>query len=214
MSLLESVLLASTMISVSVLVVLLTRDYAKAKQKATIEYSRASSLATGFVAELDRRLSSVHKAYDTLEEEASQLQSSVSSLEDDLASLRSTTAAKSQVQELESENQRISQRIQVVEESVSRFRTVMSISAFQPVTTPAGQPFRPKFSKLNATERCILEILKDGKKSYKEIQERTELSREHVSRKLKRLFDLGFVERDETVRPYEYRSLLQMQQEN
>jgi uncharacterized membrane protein len=202
------------MISVSVLVVLLTRDYSKAKARANAEYSRTASLATAFVSELDRRLSEVHESYDTLEGGVEELRRSAEKLESELTSLRSNIASKSEITELQSEQEKISQRLQATEETLSRFRTAMSITAFQPVSAASHEPFTPQFSKLNATERKILEILKDGKKTYKEIQDDTGLSREHVSRKLKRLFDLGFVERDETVRPYEYRSLLQMQQEN
>ena len=212
--LLETVALAATMISMSALVAFVTRDYAKAKGRATAEYRRATVLATAFVSELDRRLTQVDEKHQVITSEVEENRRSLDRLEHQVGSVHSTMALKAESEEVESRDRDTSERMRILEDSLSRLRTIMSVQRIQPFSPSVSEPFFPRFSKLNATERRIMEILKDGTKSYREIQASTGLSREHVSRELKRLFDLGFVERDEAVRPYEYKSLVQVQQES
>lgn len=57
---------------------------------------------------------------------------------------------------------------------------------------------------LTPTQKMIIEKLKEGPMTYKEIQRETKLSREHISRELKKLYDLGIVDRDESSKPYTY----------
>ncbi|MFQ5950559.1 MAG: helix-turn-helix transcriptional regulator [Candidatus Geothermarchaeales archaeon] len=211
--LLETVVLATTMISMSALVALVTRDYAKAKRKASAEYRRARTLATAFVSELDKRLAAAHESHHALTGEVEEIRRSLDTFEDQIGSVHSGMALKADSEDVESRVRATGERIRALEESLSRLRTVMSVQRIQAFSPSVSEPFLPRFSRLNATERRILEILKDGTKNYREIQDSTGLSREHVSRELKRLFDLGFVERDEGVRPYQYKSLVQVDQE-
>jgi len=64
---------------------------------------------------------------------------------------------------------------------------------------------RPIKEELNKTEREILKLLSDrGPLTSSEIREQLKLSREHVARTLKKLYDKKMVERDETTKPYKY----------
>ena len=57
---------------------------------------------------------------------------------------------------------------------------------------------------LTRTQQIILDKLKEGPKTYKDIQVETGLSREHIARELKKLYEMGLLERDITVKPYMY----------
>ena len=57
---------------------------------------------------------------------------------------------------------------------------------------------------LTETMKQILTSLEDEAKTSKDIQTKTKLSREHISRELKKLYEMNYVSRDITVRPYIY----------
>jgi len=60
--------------------------------------------------------------------------------------------------------------------------------------------------ELNKTEKEILKLLSDrGALTSSEIREQLKLSREHVARTLKKLYEKRIVERDETTKPYKYK---------
>lgn len=61
-------------------------------------------------------------------------------------------------------------------------------------------------AQLTATELCVLEILADeGQKTAPEIKSEIGLTREHTARLMKKLYEKGYVERDEAKTPYAYR---------
>ena len=210
MGLVETIVLAATMTSMSALVALLTRDYGKAKARATAEYRRATTLATAFVSELDRRMAQTNESYERLGGEVAEIRRSLDRLEGQVSSADSAMASKANAEELHSQHKDTESHFRLLEDRFARLQTLMSVQRIQPLSSSVSQPFVPRLWKLNATQRRILDILKEGTKSYREIQDPTGLSREHVSRELKRLFELGFVERDEGVRPYEYQLLVQL----
>ena len=60
-------------------------------------------------------------------------------------------------------------------------------------------------AQLTATELNVLEILaSEGQKTAPEIKDRIGLTREHTARLMKKLYEKGYVERDEAKTPYEY----------
>lgn len=63
---------------------------------------------------------------------------------------------------------------------------------------------KEKRPPLTRTQQIILEKLEEGPKTYKEIQLETGLSREHIARELKKLYEIGLLERDTKSRPYLY----------
>jgi DNA-binding MarR family transcriptional regulator len=59
---------------------------------------------------------------------------------------------------------------------------------------------------LTPTELRVLEILNDeGQKTAPEIRNRIGLTREHTARLMKKLYEKGYIERNETKTPYIYR---------
>jgi len=59
---------------------------------------------------------------------------------------------------------------------------------------------------LTETELTVLETLaKEGEKTAPEIRERTNLTREHTARLMKKLYEGGYLERDTRKMPYTYR---------
>jgi predicted transcriptional regulator len=61
-------------------------------------------------------------------------------------------------------------------------------------------------AQLTATELRVLEILaNEGRKTAPEIKNEIGLTREHTARLMKKLYEKGYVERDETKTPYAYR---------
>jgi DNA-binding transcriptional ArsR family regulator len=50
----------------------------------------------------------------------------------------------------------------------------------------------------------ILDLLADGPKTSREIEKAIGKSREHTARLMKRLYDMGYIKRDESMRPYKY----------
>lgn len=63
---------------------------------------------------------------------------------------------------------------------------------------------RKVHESLTKTELRILELLSSGAKSSREIRDALKLSREHVARELKALFDKGYVVRYTNTKPYVY----------
>ena len=58
--------------------------------------------------------------------------------------------------------------------------------------------------KLSNTEKTIINLLKDGIKTTREIKDSLNLSREHVARELKYLYDIGLVKRHTDTKPFTY----------
>ncbi len=50
----------------------------------------------------------------------------------------------------------------------------------------------------------IMRLLADGPKTSRDIERAIGKSREHTARLMKRLYDMGYVKRDESIRPYKY----------
>jgi len=61
-----------------------------------------------------------------------------------------------------------------------------------------------KKTTFTKTQQIILDKLKEGPKTYRDIQAETGLSREHIARELKKLYEMGLLERDTTTKPYMY----------
>jgi predicted transcriptional regulator len=59
--------------------------------------------------------------------------------------------------------------------------------------------------ELSPTEVLVLKLLIEGVQTSKQIQQRINKSREHTARLMKRLFELGYVTREEQKKPYVYK---------
>jgi predicted transcriptional regulator len=93
-------------------------------------------------------------------------------------------------------------------------RITQQISRPQETKIEGVIPFRREkaLAQLTPTELRVLEILtNEGQKTSPEIKNKIELTREHTARLMKKLYEKGYVERDETKTPYEYRIKEEMQ---
>jgi predicted transcriptional regulator len=71
--------------------------------------------------------------------------------------------------------------------------------------TPVGVVTGETLAKLSPTEKGVLGLLVGGPKAAPDIGQLIMKSREHTGRLMKSLFEQGFVEREATRQPYEYR---------
>ena len=69
---------------------------------------------------------------------------------------------------------------------------------------PPPLPASPRQIKLDKTARAALEMLKDKPLTTEDLWKALNLGREHTSRVMKKLFELGLVTRDEADKPYTY----------
>ncbi|MEM4297120.1 MAG: winged helix-turn-helix domain-containing protein [Nitrososphaerota archaeon] len=80
-----------------------------------------------------------------------------------------------------------------------------------PLKTPTLQKFvasqisRKVVEPSDPTHKQIVELLREGPKTSREIEKHIGKSREHTARLLKKLYDEGIVERDVSKRPFKYR---------
>ncbi|MEM2923860.1 MAG: winged helix-turn-helix domain-containing protein [Candidatus Nitrosocaldus sp.] len=56
----------------------------------------------------------------------------------------------------------------------------------------------------NSTIERVLSMMREGSKTSREIEKRLGMSREHTARLMKRLYEMGYVTRDKSKRPYRY----------
>ena len=59
-------------------------------------------------------------------------------------------------------------------------------------------------SDIDNIELNVLRLLRDGSKTSREIETSIKRSREHTARLMKVLYDKGYVNRDESTKPYKY----------
>ncbi len=74
----------------------------------------------------------------------------------------------------------------------------------KPIAKEESKEIKRRAPILTPTQRIIIEKLKEGPKTYKEIKNETKLSREHIARELKKLYEMGLLDRDESSKPYVY----------
>ena len=104
--------------------------------------------------------------------------------------------------QIEKLNQRIDKVVKAQENMAQR------ISEPQEVQIRGVIPIKREraLAQLTATELRVLEILtNEGQKTAPEIKNEIGLTREHTARLMKKLYQKGYVERDETKTPYAYR---------
>jgi len=76
---------------------------------------------------------------------------------------------------------------------------ILNVKHIQPMNKARGVK-----TSTNDLIKEILDLLADGPKTSREIERKIGKSREHTARLMKRLYDMGYIKRDESVRPYKY----------
>ncbi|MFQ5710587.1 MAG: ArsR family transcriptional regulator [Candidatus Geothermarchaeales archaeon] len=197
MNLIEATSLASLIFSITVVMYLLVRDYSKKTIRLRKEYYRARNLVKGILIEVNRKIQEIKKETIQTRIEVSDATSKIREMDAEIYSL------KDLVERGESERELIrslDSKVKMLEEQVDELR-----DRIEKLRIPVSTPVMRKYQiELNDTQKKIIDSLASGPGNYKDIQRLTGLSREHISRELKKLYELGFVNRDDSKRPYMY----------
>ncbi|NIM44406.1 MAG: ArsR family transcriptional regulator [Nitrososphaeria archaeon] len=204
MTLIEALSLASLFVSISVVMFLLVRDYSKKSIEVKEEYRKARNLIKDVLIEVNKRIQEVRKETAQTRIEITETASKLREIETEVFSLRDYIREGGPAVEAQ-----VERRIQQVEEQMKR----IAIEKYERAPTPPVISRRYEV-RLNDTQKNIVRSLEPGPKNYKDIQVVTGLSREHVSRELKKLYELGFVNRDTSTRPFVYTLIKETQEED
>jgi len=94
----------------------------------------------------------------------------------------------------------------ILEEIKDLLRNLGKSEAFMPSKIQQKEEVKEIkiLEELSPTESSVLNLLMEGAQTPKQIQQRIKKSREHTARLMKRLFELGYVIREERKKPYVY----------
>jgi DNA-binding transcriptional ArsR family regulator len=104
-------------------------------------------------------------------------------------------------------DKKIEERIKTQERIVEKIAELEKIQGGYNTEIQTVIPIRKEkaLAPLTETELMVLETLaREGEKAAPEIRRRIELSREHTSRLMKKLYENGYLERDTRKIPYTY----------
>lgn len=114
---------------------------------------------------------------------------------------------------LEAQNKRIIDqqvRLDILELRLERMPSRIQEAPRQVAPPTSQKPIASRTSQSvvepsDPTARQVIELLKEGPRTSREIEKHIRRSREHTARLLKKLYDDGLVERDTSERPFRYR---------
>ena len=198
----ETLSLTILMTSMAALMFFMIRDYSKRVKTIRVEYQRARTIISEILVEINRRIEEVKSSLAQNRLELSDTALKIRGLESETFSLREILQRKADDRMVEGRLDKIEVRAKELEERIEELMERIRSSVHKEMVAP--HPSKVYSQELNMTMKKILKSLELGPKSYREIQEVTGLSREHVSRELKKLYDMGFLNRDESKRPYVY----------
>ncbi len=198
----ETLSLTILMTSMAALMFFMIRDYSKRVKTIRVEYQRARTIISEILVEINRRIEKVKSSLAQNRLELSDTALKIRGLESETFSLREILQRKADDRMIEGRLDKIEVRAKELEERIEELMERIRPSVHKEMVAP--HPSKVYSQELNMTMKKILKSLELGPKSYREIQEVTGLSREHVSRELKKLYDMGFLNRDESKRPYVY----------
>ena len=115
--------------------------------------------------------------------------------------LSGLTGLESKIKDIEGSQETIKIKIAGFEEEIQKFNAAPEIKV-----EPVMPIKRDKaMAALTDTEIAVLEMLSsEGPKTAPEIKDRVHLSREHTARLMKKLYEEGYVEREEDKIPFRY----------
>jgi DNA-binding transcriptional ArsR family regulator len=198
----ETLSLTVLMTSMAALVFFMVRDYSKRVKAIRIEYQRARTVISEILVEINRRMEEVKSSLAQTKIELSETALKIRSLESETFNLMEMLQRKADDQTMVRRLAKIEERTDALEDRIEEVIGWIRLTTHK--ETIASKVSQRYTRSLNETMKKILKSLELGPKNYKEVQKITGLSREHVSRELKKLYELGFLHRDESKRPYVY----------
>jgi predicted transcriptional regulator len=181
------------------------------------EYEEAKDIVKDIIISFNNQLRQLEKRVETVAHKVEllsvkgfditsvteQLKRYETRLSDITSKVQNTLALKEQLlPQIKNLNQRLEKLAKAQE------KMAQQISKPQEVKIEGVIPIRREkaLAQLTPTELRVLEILlNEGQKTAPEIKSKIELTREHTARLMKKLYEKGYVERDETKTPYAYR---------
>ena len=149
------------------------------------------------ITEFTRRINEAKKSMTKTRLDYINLKNKVEILEADIININKITLERiEQNNELKTQIQDIGQQIKKISIDKNISEEIEN-EVRETLTKKSGAP-------LTETMKQILTSLEEGAKTSKDIQTKTKLSREHISRELKRLYEMNYIGRDVNVRPYIY----------
>ena len=172
------------------------------------EYEDSKETVRGITFGFTRQVKKMESDLDRIEKEALQAQYIANeALASKQGNSEATLAGLEKVKEL-------SDRVEVIEESIDTMRKDLSKLASQPRTIVSAQssvdapiPVQGDdiLQGLTDTELEVLKMIVDfGEGTVPEIKEHIQKTREHTARLLKKLYDKGFIDRNTSGMPYRY----------
>ncbi len=198
-------------------------EYYKHLAKAKMEYEKAKNVVEDIVLSFNREL---RKDTEKLEIVAYKIEGNLGKTESTIKKVedfeKKIVSLETQVSEVSKEYQHvtpfmmgISTKIQSVETTQETLRAQVAklgdqierLSVMPEIQSEQVMPIKrdKALATLTDTEIEVLEMLSaEGSKTAPEIKDRVQLSREHTSRVMKKLYEEGYVERETGKIPFKY----------
>lgn len=176
---------------------------------AEASYRKAERLEN-LIDPLETQIIALNQIHQTLTQDVTanlaEITQNNTTLKSELTNEMATLQAK--LQEAQNAQQAMQQKIAMLEEQLQKLATAppAPIEARSEMALPVVPIKRDKaLAALTETEIAVLEMLsKEGAKTAPEIKERLGLSREHTARLMKRIYEEGYVEREDGKIPFRY----------
>jgi hypothetical protein len=118
-----------------------------------------------------------------------------------------TTKIQNKLTDLESLQEELKNKLVVIEEQLEKLSAVPEVKSETEIPVMPVVPIKREkaMATLTQTEVQVLEFLSaQGPKTAPEIKEKVQLSREHTSRLMKKLYEEGYLERETGKLPFKY----------
>jgi len=174
---------------ISIFIILISRIFFKNSQELKKAHEKNKNIISDVLTEFTRRINEAKKSMTKTRLDYINLKNKVEVLETDIININKIMLERiEQNNELKTQIEKISIDKNISEGNRETQEVVIKRSDIT----------------LTETMKQILTSLEDEAKTSKDIQTKTKLSREHISRELKKLYEMNYVSRDITVRPYIY----------
>jgi DNA-binding transcriptional ArsR family regulator len=197
----EIISIAILTLSMIIIFVITLRDYTKKGVIIQKEYLRTNMAVNSILFEVRRRIGDIKKSIMETKIELSDISTKIQNNENIIGKIRENITDNIIPENITDKIPVLEKKLQSIDTQITKL--TMQIGTEKKVIK--NTMLLPKKSIMNKTVEKILKAMESGPKNYREIQETTGLTREHISRELKRLYDVGFLQRDELSRPYIYR---------
>ena len=196
--------------------------YYKRIKQAQEEYEGSRDVIRSITVGFTQQLAKITRIIGNIQSDASDARQIASE------ALRVSHESLEAVKGSDDERQRLAEKISDAERSLSAMREEMQRLSRRPAAAPsrvdvdAPIPLKQDavLDRLTPTELEVLTLIEEmGEGSVPQIRDRIQKTREHTARLLKKLFEMGFIDRNTSGMPYRYhirkeiRELIQQQKE-